>query len=236
MGKLGNRQYDALKVWLREAELIYPPNQGEKSGMPTELFSKLEPLGTYNPLVWAIIWTNLAYNSVICKWYMLYAPAGETYEKNDLVFMLGDDYSPSTRDNAVTALLETLRHSPIGTNLKQGIPIPAGSSFKYVKKGWESPDAVAILYALYKWAEATGNYTFSLRQMIAARSNDNAPGVDPAAIFGINTENLKDILQSLALQFEEYIKVSFQVNLDNVILVREKKSLDILDLSLQGED
>lgn len=236
MGKLGNRQYDALKVWLREAELVYPPNQGEKSGMPTELFKKIETMGIYNPLVWAIIWTNLGYNSVICKWYMLYAPAGETYEKNDLVFMLGDDYSPSTRDNAVTALLETLRHSPIGASLKQGIPIPAGSSFKYVKKGWESPDAVALLYALYKWAETTGNYTFSLRQMLNARENDNVPGVDPAAVFGIDPGNLKDILQSLALQFEDYIRVSFQVNLDNVILTREKSAIDVLDLAIQEED
>lgn len=236
MGKLGNRQYDALKVWLREAELVYPPNQGEKSGMPTELFKKIEPMGIYNPLVWAIIWTNLGYNSVICKWYMLYAPAGETYEKNDLVFMLGDDYSPSTRDNAVTALLETLRHSPIGASLKQGISIPLGSSFKYVKKGWESPDGVAMLYALYKWAEATGNYTFSLRQMLNTRENDNAPGVDPAAVFGIDPGNLKDILQSLALQFEDYIRVSFQVNLDNVILAREKSAIDVLDLAIQEED
>lgn len=236
MGKLGNRQYDSLKVWLREAEMIYPNNQGDKSGMPTELFKKIEPLGAFNPLVWAIIWTNLAYNSVICKWYMLYAPAGETYEKNDLVFMLGDDYTTSTRDNAVTALLETLRHSPIGSNLKQGIPIPFGNSYKYVKKGWESPDAIAILYALYKWAETTGNYTFSLRQMIEARNNDKALGVDPGAIFGISPEDLKDILQSLALQFEDYIRVSFQVNLDNVILFREKTALSVLDLALQREE
>lgn len=230
MGKLGNRQYDALKVWLKEAELIYPANQGEKSGMPTEIFEKLEPLGAYNPIVWSVIWTNLAYNSVICKWYMLYVPAGETYEKSDLVFMLGDDYSQSTRDNAVTALLETFRHSPIGSILKQGIPIPSGNSYKYVKKGWDSPDAVAILYSLYKWAEVTGNYTFSLRKMVETRSNPKALGVDPGAVFGISNEDLKDIFQSLALQFEDFMKVSFQVNLDNVILFRDRTSLDVLDL------
>ena len=204
--------------------------------MPTALFEKIESLGAFNPLVWAIIWTNLAYNSVICKWYMLYASAGETYEKNDLVFMLGDDYTTSTRENAVTALLETLRHSPIGSNLKQGIPVPVGNSFKYVKKGWESPDAIAILYALYKWAEVTGNYTFSLRQMVEARQNEKAVGVDPGAIFGIQNEDLKEILQSLALQFEDYLRVSFQVNLDNIILFRDKKSFDVIDLALQREE
>jgi phosphoadenosine phosphosulfate reductase len=232
MGILGNRQYDALKVWLKEAQLLNPNNKGDKSGTPTELFDKLEPLGPFNPLVWAIIWTNLAYNSIICKWYMLYASAGEVYEKNDLVFMLGDDYSQSTRNNAITALLETFRHSPIGSTLKQGIPISAGASYKFSKQGWESPNAVAILYALYKWAEATGEYTFSLRKtMIENRGNVNWLGVDPGAIFGILDDNLKEILQSLALQFEKYIRVSFQVNLDNVTLSRDIASIDILNLA-----
>ncbi|CAA7603115.1 Phosphoadenosine phosphosulfate reductase family [Acididesulfobacillus acetoxydans] len=232
MGVLGNRQYDALKVWLKEAELLYPNNKGDKSGTPTALFEKLEPLGPFNPVVWAIIWTNLAYNSVICKWYMLYAPVGEVYEKNDLVFMLGDDYSQSTRDNAITALLETFRHSPIGSTLKQGIPISTGASYKFSKSGWESPNAVAILFSLYKWAEATGEYTFSLHKtMIENRRNANWLGVDPGAIFGISDDNLKEILQSLALQFEEFIRVSFQVNLDNVILCRDINLIDILNLA-----
>ena len=235
-GTLGNRQYDALKGWLKEAGFLMPAGKGERSGMPTELFEKIEPLGPYNPLVWAIIWTNLAYNSVICKWYMLYVPVGETYEKSDLVFMLGDDYSVSTRDNAVTALLQTFKDSPIGAKLKQGIGNQMGATYKYTKKGWENPDAIAVLYSLYKWAEATETYTFSLRQMIEARKSEKWMGVDPGAIFGIETGDLKDILQSLALQFEEYIRVSFQVNLDNVILFREKTSMDVVELALQKED
>ena len=133
MGKLGNRQYHSLKVWLKEAGLLTGTGKGAKSGVPTALFEKIQPIGAGNPLTWAIIWTNLAYNSIISKWYMLYVPAGETYEKNELVFLLGDDYSKSTRDNAVTALLETFRHSPIGSVLKQGIPIPPPSfTFSYM--------------------------------------------------------------------------------------------------------
>ena len=229
---LGTRQYDALKIWLKEAELIYPSNKGKNSGAPTELFAKLEQLGPYNPLTWAIIWTNLAYNSIICKWYMLYTTPGEVYEKGDLIFMLGDDYSQSTRDNAVTALFETFRFSPIGNVLKQGIPIAMGNSYKYARQGWESADAIAILYSLYKWAEATGNYTFSLRQMIAARGKDNVVGVDPGAVFGIADDILKEILQSIALQMEKYLRVSFVMNLDNVILSKDVSSLDIIDLAL----
>ena len=230
MGSLGTRQYDSLKVWLKEAGLLTATGKGAKSGVPTPLFDKIQPLGAGNPLTWAVIWTNLAYNSIISKWYMLNAPAGEIYEKNDLIFLLGDDYSKSTRDNAVTALLETFRHSPIGTVLKQGIPIPSGNSYKFSKQGWNTPDAVAILYALYMWAEATGRYTFTLGQMAAARGNAEAKGVDPVSIFGINPDRFKDILQDISLQFDKYIRTTFVADLDNVQLFPEYKSLDILDL------
>ncbi len=229
-GQLGTRQYDSLKVWVKEAGLLSASGKGTKAGVPTPLFEKLEHLGAGNPLVWAIIWTNLAYNSIISKWYMLNVPSGDTYEKNELVFQLGDDYSKSTRDNAVTALLETFRHSPIGSVLKQGIPIASGSSYKFSKQGWNTPDAVAILYAIYMWAEATDRYDFTLSQLETARGNADAKGVDPVAIFGINPEKFKDILQDIALQYPDYIRTTFVADLDNVKLFPQFKSIDILDL------
>ncbi|MEN6325741.1 MAG: phosphoadenosine phosphosulfate reductase family protein [Syntrophomonas sp.] len=228
MGQLGNRQYDALKIWLKESGLMTAANKGEKSGKPTPLFEKLKAIGPYNPFTWAVIWTNLAYNSTIIKWYMLKVPAGETYEKGDLVFMLGDDYSPSTRDNAVTALLETFRHSPIGATLKQGIPVTVGNSFKFIKQGWETPDAIAIIYALYLWAETIGRYTFTLTQLEQARANDASVGMDPVSIFGLNPTAFKDILQELALHYDKFIRVSFIADLDNVKLFPEISSLDII--------
>ena len=230
MEQLGTRQYDSLKVWLKEAGLLTAAGKGAKSGVPTPLFEKLELIGAGNALTWAIIWTNLAYNSIITKWYMLYVPAGEVYEKNELIFQLGDDYSKSTRDNAVTALLETFRHSPIGSVLKQGIPFASGNSFKFSKQGWNTPEAVAVLYALYMWAEATGRYTFTLRQLDAARGNPNAVGVDPVSIFGINPDRFKDILQDISLQYDKYIRTTFVADLDNVKLFPEYTSLDIVDL------
>ena len=229
-GQLGTRQYDSLKVWLRESGLLSAAGKGVKAGVPTPLFEKVEHLGAGNPLVWAVIWTNLAYNSIIAKWFMLNVPSGDIYEKNELVFQLGDDYSKSTRDNAVTALLETFRHSPIGSVLKQGIPIASGSSFKFSKQGWNTPDAVAILYALYMWAETTGRYDFTLSQLEASRGNPDAVGVDPVAIFGINPDKFKDILQDIALAYPDYIRTTFVADLDNVKLFQNYKSIDVLDL------
>ena len=229
-GELGNRQYDALKVWLRESELMTPAGRGEKSGVPTELFKKVQHLSPGNPLLWAVIWTNLAYNSVIIKWYMLYATAGRVYDKAELVFMLGDDYAPSTRDNAVTSLLETLRLSPVGAVLKQGIPIPDGSSFRYSKVGWEAPNAIAILYSLYKLAQESGRYTFTLSGLASLRTTPKAKGVDPVSIFGLDPDRFRNVVQDVALHYPEYLRVAFVQDLDNVVLVPEISALDILDL------
>ena len=235
MGQLGSRQYDALKVWLREAGLLSSTTKGDKVGLPTPLFEKLQPLGPHHPLVWAAIWTNLAYNSVICKWYMMFATPGEIYEKGDLVFMLGDEYSPSTRDNAVTALVETLRHSPIGSALKQGIPIASGSSYRYARQGWDPPEAIAILYALYVFTEKTGRYTFTLSQLSQMRDNAATIGMDPATIFGLDPATLKELLREIAMDYKDFIRVTFQADLDTVKLFPEKTSLDVLDLVVSQE-
>jgi phosphoadenosine phosphosulfate reductase len=228
--ELGNLQYFALRVWLRESNLLSVSNKGDKSGLPTALFEKLKPLGPFNPLVWAVIWSNLAYNSVIVKWFMLSVQPGEVYDKNDLVFMLGDDYSKAKRDNAVTALLETFRHSPIGPALKQGIPLQSGSNFRYSKEGWQTPVAEVILYSLYLWAETTGRYTFSLGQLAESRGNPEALGVDPASVFGLTPLSFKGILQEIALHLDKYIRVTFVMDLDTVHLMPEIRSLDIIDL------
>ena len=227
---LGNLQYFALKAWLKEAMLLSPASKGEKSGMPTELFEKLKSFDPYSTPVWAVIWANLAYNSVITRWYMLSVPPGEVYEKNDLVFMLGDDYSLSTRDNAVTALLETFRHSPIGSALKQGIPVKVGGNWRYAKDGWETPDPAAILYSFYLYAEKTGRYTFSLKQLEEAKDSQEALGIDPVSVFGLKFGKIKGILQEIALHYKEYIRVTFVKNLDTVHLTQDVKSIDTISL------
>lgn len=231
--QLGNRQYDALKVWLRDALLLSAANKGEKIGQPTELFDKIVEVGltAEDYLTWAIIWTNLAYNSKIVRWYMLYAPVGETYEKGDLVYMLGDEYSQSTRDNAVTSLVETFRESPLGEVIKQGIPIKIGNTQKYAKVGWEQPDSVAILYSLYRFAEETGYYSFSLAKLEEMRNSKEAKGMDPVTIFGLDPDSFKDVLKELAIHYEDYIKVSFQSGLDGVRLFEKIKSPDVLELA-----
>lgn len=226
---LGNRQYDALKVWLKESELI--ATNSDKSLYITDLGKKLTAFGPYNPFTWAIIWANLAYNSVITKWYCLNAEIGATYEKGDLVLMIGEDYTKSSRDNAITALTEMLRQSPIGSALQQGVPIElTKSTYSYLRAGWEMPHAVALLYSLYLYAEHTGRRSFTFSELVGAKNNPDATGMSPSDIYGIDVKAFREQVQGLAISFPKYIRVSFISNLDNIIL-EDFSSLDILDLA-----
>lgn len=228
-GVLGTRQYDALKVWLKESNLLIANK--DKTLSTTPLFEKLRTFGAYNPFTWAIIWANLAYNSVITKWYCLNTEPGATYEKGDLVMMLGDNYSKSNRENAITALTETLRHSPIGANLKQGLPIElTKNTYAYLREGWDYPDAVALLYALYLYAEHTGRKTFTFTELANAHTNPQAKGISPHDIYGIDVKEFREKVQGLAMTYPEYIRVSFIANLDNIIL-EDHTSIDVLDLA-----
>lgn len=233
-GVLGNRQYEGLKVWLKESGFIQDDkeeNKKSKAMTITPLGNKLIALGAYNPFVWAIVWANLAYESTICRWYCLNAEVGATYRKEDLVAMLGNVASEKTKENAVTALFETLRLSPIGDALKQGIAIELTKTrFSFLRAGWDYPHAVALLYALYLYGEKTARRSFTFSELVNAHNDPNWKGISPADIYGIDTKNFRDAVQGLALQFPKYIRVSFVANLDNIIL-EDYSSVDILDLA-----
>lgn len=234
----GNRQYDALKVYLKESEIIENSTSSNKNGQITELGEKLMEIGPFHPFTWAVIWTNLAYNSTLVKWYLLNVPNGEVYEKAELIDLIDDMYSVSTRSNAITSLAETFVYSPIGTTLEMGIPIASGNSYKFNKKGWSTPDGAAILYTLYRYSEKLGgHYNTTLKELKSVR--DNRPkdfiGMDPVTVYALEEDAFKDMLRQLANEYPDFIKIAFVADLDNITLNSEKTSLDVVDLVLGGE-
>ena len=234
--ELGNRQYDALKIYLKEAELIDVNPSTSKNGQITKLGEMLMELGPFHPFVWAVMWTNLAYNSTLVKWYLLYVPSGETYDKPELISMIDDMYSESTRSNAITSLSETFVYSPIGSSLEMGIPIPVGNTYRFNKKGWTTPVATAILYAMYRYAEKMdGHYSMTLKELKSIRDHrpDGFIGMDPVTIFALSEEAFKVMLLDLANMYPDFIKVSFVADLDNITLNSDKTSLDVVALELE---
>ena len=145
--------------------------------------------------------------------------------------MLGDDYAAKTRENAVASLLDTLKSSPVGDSLKQGLPIEYGGKTKYLRTGWETPNPVSILYCMYRWAEATGRYSFTLSQMQAMRESGDPQGMDPACVFGLQTNNSKTFCRRSHFIWISICGFLFVADLDNISLDENITSMDIIDLA-----
>ena len=139
---------------------------------------------------------------------------------------MGEISSKRNRENAVNSLFDTFKSSPVGSALLQGMPMAKG----YLRAGWETPHAIALLYTLYLYAEHTGRRSFTFSELVGAKNNPDATGMSPSDIYGIDVKAFRDKLQGLAIDFPNHIRVSFVSNLDNIIL-EDFSSLDILDLA-----
>lgn len=89
-------------------------------------------------------------------------------------------------------------------------------------------DGRVILYALYKFAEATGGwYQFNLTRLMSGADSD---GVSPTKIFGIGREEMEQFLKGLSVNYPEFINVTFTHDLEKISLKEEKTSQDVLNL------
>ena len=86
-----------------------------------------------------------------------------------------------------------------------------------------------ILYSLYKFAEACGDYwQFTLVRLL--NHGIESDGVSPTQIFGLDRSDMEPILKGLAVTYPEFISVSFTHDLDNIDLRPDKTSADVLML------
>jgi phosphoadenosine phosphosulfate reductase len=139
---------------------------------------------------------------------------------------LDHEISEKSRGQAVNSLLSTFRDSPIGSALQQCIQIDKS----YLRAGWDYPHAVALLYALYLYAERTGRRSFTYTELVNSHSNPDAVALSPHDIYGIDPKAFREHLQGLAMNYPKYIRVSFVANLDNIIL-ENYSSVDVIDLA-----
>lgn len=223
--EIGTVQLESLEEWAKQSELLY-------EGKMTPLGIKLKNFTAYNPFTWAIIWANLLYTSSICKWFCINIEIGTTFDKGMIVDQLDNSFSERHRKNGASALMEILTKSPIGASLQQALELSTSNRITtYLRDGWQMPDAVALLYSLYLYAEHTGRHAFTLTELIKVHDTPDAPGVSPADIYGLDNKKLRECIQGLALTFPDYIRVSFINDLDNIVLESKYRSLDILDLA-----
>ena len=222
--RMGKYMIIGFRTWLKEAGIT-------DNNAFTPLGEKLLSLGSDSPITWGIIYNNLCYESPIVNWYAKKIDIGKTYSSDDLPIILGDDFSATVKKNALSSLKETLRLSPIGWLLQQGECDVKGKNIVSITKGvWDSPEPLAVLYCLYKFAEKMdGLYSFTLTDLLD--DSDDREGLSPRIIFGIDRETLKPILQGLANNYSDYIQVDFNKGImENIDLPAGKKGKTAEDI------
>lgn len=226
--RLGVDMFYAFDKWAREIQLI------DEKKAPSPIIDKMIELGGDSPVLWGYFYANMAYNSPIVNWFVRHINFGMSYSNESLMLMLGDDLKERTRKNALTSLKDTLRNSPVGWLLGQGdLEIKGKQIISITKNGWSNPDPIVVLYTLYLFAEKMeGMYSFTLTDLF--EDDVEREGLSPYAIFGIERESLKPILQGLANNFSDYIQVDFNKgimeNIDLPAGKRGKKAMDIFSL------
>ncbi len=221
--KLGKYQFDGFKVWLKEAEIT-------KNNSVSEFGKEIFRLDVNDIRTWALILNNLVYHSTIVKWYVQNVEFGFKYPIEDIITLLGEEHSVSTRENAITSMKETFKFSPIGIELGLGNYETKGKTILAVTRtGWDDPDAQVILYSLFKFAEVSeGYYSFTLTDLM--NDNSEREGISPAQIFGLDRDVLMQKIQGLALDYPDFITVAFNKDLDNINLNKERTSLEVVKM------
>ena len=98
-----------------------------------------------------------------------------------------------------------------------------------IREPWSDPDPLVILYSLYKFADACGGYyQFTLSTLMDTAIE--RVGISPTEIFGLSGETMERLLNGLSINYPEFIKCSFKMDLDSITLREDKTSQDVLTL------
>lgn len=226
---LGSMKITALKRFLRDAKIKL--EIGESDAYAIELNRIFCENNTSEEVFWALLMTNLAYAPQL-NWFIKNTNIGERYLPDEIKMKLGEGTSKGTNNNIVSSLKNIFTRTPLGTALGIGAceTDRKGSKIISITRGsWFNPDARVILYALYKFAEACGDYyQFTLTRLM--NYNIDSDGVSPSMIFGIDRETMEKLLNGLSINYPKFISVSFTLDLDNITLRNDKTSKDVLEL------
>jgi len=201
---IGSLQAESMKVWLRESEMI-----SKNEVMP--LGRHLQTKGVNDPLLWAIVWTNLARNSRLIEWYSQAIPWGKSFSSKEMIELLDNKMAQRTRSNAINALFYLFDGSPLG-NFGLGIITRDRNQRLMEKRGWRDVPSLGVLYALYRLAEKKSEYSLTVSHIRDERSEG------PSALFGIDSDTLVKYLRALASNYPYCISVNIVRDLENVQL------------------
>lgn len=224
--ELGTNKVKSLRAFLNDATLM------EKNKF-SRFACIVDSLGIENSIAWALILCNLAYSSEF-NWWINHIEFDTVYTTDKIKELLLDE-NDTAKTHISSAFKNILISNPIlGKEVGLGYcDYIVKNDKRYLNSvqriAWSEPDAKVILYSLYKFAEACGEYyQFTLTRLMDTTIESD--GVSPVQIFGLDRETMVGLLKGLATNYPEFISVTFTLDLDNINLRQDKTAADILDL------
>lgn len=245
-GAVPNKKKDAFLNFLKDAGLVsYNKNNGGDKytkNEPSDFASVMFDYGCDSTTMWAMLLCNLAYTPQF-NWFIKNVPFHEEITTDRLKYMLNEvmenDEKGLGKRNITDAFKSLLIKTPFGSELGIGrcdyeektnaIGNETITLKTFYRDAWKNPDPLVILYSLYKFAEACGDYyQFTLNRLLA--HDTDSDGVSPTEIFGLERDQMEKLLNGLSVNHPDFITTSFTLDLDNITLNAYKTSQDVLSL------
>lgn len=228
--ELGTNKVKNMKSFLADADIVV-----SKKLTITEFGRLLARIGIESDIAWGLIVSNLVYTAEF-NWWIMHTTTGEQYTPAQLIDKLQADVSSANSQNHIVTAYKNIFASNeiMGKNLGLGEcelkPDSKNRVLISVYRGaWATPDPKVILYSLYKFAEACGDYyQFSLSTLMDDSIDRN--GISPTRIFGLDRDTMIRLLNGLSGNYPDFISASFTLDLETITLNKDKASADVLSL------
>ena len=218
---LGSQMYSFFKRYLRDSELL------DENGF-TKTAEIIDSMSLDNESSWAIMLVNLSYTPQF-NWIIKKLDFNVLYSKEYTINLLVEDGAKESWVNDIWSSISRFTKLDFS---KIGYGVADYNKSKMVaitRIPWQNPDPLVILYSLYKFSEACGDYyQFTLSRLL--NHDIDSDGVSPTQIFGLDREQMEKILNGLSVNYPDFITASFTLDLDNITLRNDKTSKDVLDL------
>ncbi len=222
--QLGVMQIAKFKRFLFDAELV-----DRKNKATTDFTELVKKIGWNTATAWGLILVNLVYNNPQMRWYIENLPVREGITREVVEEKLQAVEVSAKDSKSIVKAFKRLCEIPLGTELNFGTTTSDGKNLSTLKRTKAKlDDGRVILYALYKFAEASdGWYQFNLSRLM---SDSDSAGVSPVKIFGIDRDEMQQFLNGLSANYPDFISATFTHDLEKISLVPEKTSQDVLKL------